>query len=267
LNRRVVDPDGRHRRLQGDWDDLARVEPFWAILTEPGRFGRWDMDEFFATGEQEVDQRIERASALGLPTRFSAVLDHGCGVGRLADGFASRAETYCGVDVSPTMITLAQRFHDGSANCRFVHVEGRLVDRFPPGTFDLAYSSRVLQHLEGTSMIRETLTDLVALLRDGGTLIFQVPLRIPLRHRLQMRRHLYGLLRRLGGDPRSLYGRLRLVPMRMHAIPEGELLAFLCRVGATVIAVDRQTDRWGLVHAYIYARKGQSAAVEGEVGA
>jgi SAM-dependent methyltransferase len=265
LNRRVLDRDRRRRRLQRDWDDLARVEPFWAILTEPGSFGRWDRDEFFATGAREVDEQLERAGALGLPTRFGAVLDHGCGVGRLAGGFASRADSYHGVDVSPTMISLARRFNEASPNCRFVHLEGRLVDGFRPGTFDLVYSSRVLQHLEGASMIRETLADLVALLRDGGTLIFQLPTRIPLRHRLQIRRHLYGVLRRLGGDPRSLYGRLRLVPMRMHAIPERELLAFLRRVGATVIAVDRETDRYGLEHAYVYARKDQSA--EGTAGA
>ena len=39
----------RHRQ---DWEHLAETDPLWAVLTHPGRKGgRWDVDEFFATGE------------------------------------------------------------------------------------------------------------------------------------------------------------------------------------------------------------------------
>ena len=38
-----------------DWDELAELDPYWAICTTPGkRFGAWEADEFFATGEREV---------------------------------------------------------------------------------------------------------------------------------------------------------------------------------------------------------------------
>ena len=42
-------------RHQQDWDRLAEVDALWAVLTVPGRKGgRWDVDEFFATGEAEI---------------------------------------------------------------------------------------------------------------------------------------------------------------------------------------------------------------------
>ena len=34
-----------------DWNELAELDPYWAILTASGkRFGGWNTDEFFATG-------------------------------------------------------------------------------------------------------------------------------------------------------------------------------------------------------------------------
>ena len=42
----------RHRQ---DWEHLAEIDPLWAVLTVRGRKGgRWDVDEFFATGEAEI---------------------------------------------------------------------------------------------------------------------------------------------------------------------------------------------------------------------
>jgi hypothetical protein len=42
---------------QRDWNDLAAVDPLWAIYSAPGkRHGRWDADEFFQTGETEIEE-------------------------------------------------------------------------------------------------------------------------------------------------------------------------------------------------------------------
>ena len=43
--------DTKHRQ---DWEELAQVDPCWAILSDPNRkFGAWDVEEFFRTGEIE----------------------------------------------------------------------------------------------------------------------------------------------------------------------------------------------------------------------
>ena len=53
----------RHRQ---DWEHLAEIDPLWAVLTVPGRKGgRWDVDEFFATGEAEIGHVISITETLG----------------------------------------------------------------------------------------------------------------------------------------------------------------------------------------------------------
>ena len=67
-----------------DWDELAELDPYWAVCTTQGRrFGRWDTDEFFATGEREVAQVLAEAEGLGIPAAHGSALDFGCGLGRL----------------------------------------------------------------------------------------------------------------------------------------------------------------------------------------
>ena len=39
-----------------DWDELAELDPYWAICTTPGkRFGAWEADEFFETYRNRPD--------------------------------------------------------------------------------------------------------------------------------------------------------------------------------------------------------------------
>ena len=55
-------------RQAQDWNELAQLDPHWAILTSPGkRFGRWDSDEFFATGTAEAEAFMRRADAARAP--------------------------------------------------------------------------------------------------------------------------------------------------------------------------------------------------------
>ena len=46
----------RHVR---DWEELAELDPLWAVLSDPRRAGgRWPIAEFFATGEGEVSDAL-----------------------------------------------------------------------------------------------------------------------------------------------------------------------------------------------------------------
>ena len=95
----------RHRQ---DWEHLAEIDPLWAVLTLRGRKGgRWDVDEFFATGEAEVGHVISIAETLGRPARAERALDFGCGVGRLTRALGARFESALGVDISAGMVDQA----------------------------------------------------------------------------------------------------------------------------------------------------------------
>ncbi len=70
------------KRLRHNWDRLARRDPFWAVLTWPGKDGgRWQADEFFATGVSEIDDLMRYIDSLGRRIARKRPLDLGCGVG------------------------------------------------------------------------------------------------------------------------------------------------------------------------------------------
>ena len=65
-------------RQQRDWEDLARLDPRWAIVAgDEHRFGRWDTDAFLETGRVEVEKAMRRAERLGRPARLRRALGFG----------------------------------------------------------------------------------------------------------------------------------------------------------------------------------------------
>ena len=88
-----------------DWEQLAELDPKWAILSSPDRrFGGWDDEEFFATGEREAERLLSRLDQTGGTSGRRAALDFGCGVGRISRALAGRYDEVVGVDISETML-------------------------------------------------------------------------------------------------------------------------------------------------------------------
>jgi SAM-dependent methyltransferase len=223
---------GRHRQ---DWDDLAALDPYWSVLTEPGkRFGGWDRQEFLRSGETEIEGLMVAARELGLPHAHEAALDFGCGLGRLTRSLARYFGQVWGVDISARMVEQARELRRDRPNCTFHTTDGTLA--FPDARFDLIYSVLVLQHQPTRAAIRAPVRELVRTFRTGGLLCFQLPSRLPLRRRLQLRRRLYGVLRTAGLGERLLYERYGLHPIRMNAVGEAEVRTIVAEAGGHVLA-------------------------------
>lgn len=44
---------------------MGKLDPLWAVYSDPKhRYGRWSLDEFFATGEKDVAVAMEAALRL-----------------------------------------------------------------------------------------------------------------------------------------------------------------------------------------------------------
>ncbi|MEN8182072.1 MAG: class I SAM-dependent methyltransferase [Myxococcota bacterium] len=242
--------------LQEDWEDLSRFDACWAILAYSGeKFGRWDLDAFLETGIAEIDAVLTRADQLGLPKRNDRVLDFGCGVGRVLRPFARRFGEYVGVDISKNMIRVAREIHSEYPNCRFVVNSEDSLRSFPDDHFDLVHTNLVLQHLQHRSTIESYLAEFVRVLNNTGLLVFQLPSHLPPLVRLEPRRRLYGVLRRLGVPKRFLYWRLGLHPSFMRSIPEPEVIAFLGSQRCEVIHVEEsKSPRYGYTSCTYYVR-------------
>ena len=211
-----------------DWDDLALVDPFWAVLAADGkRGGGWELSEFLSTGEADVEQILATASELGRPSRHERALDFGCGVGRLTRALARRFDEAVGIDVSERMLEHARRLNADTPNVTFAS-----SDEPPPEPFDLVVANLVLQHLPSKALARVYIGRLIKATRPDGLLVFQLPTKLPLARRLQPRRRLYKPLRtRVGAERLHAAG---LHPVRLLALPEPNVRATVDVAGATV---------------------------------
>lgn len=265
--------------VQETWDHLGRRDPFWAVLTNPGKEGgRWDPEEFFATGRDEIEELLEAVGEL-LPGR-SRALDFGCGVGRLSQALAEHFDRVDGVDVAPSMVALAEEHAAsreapvGAAERCVFHLNQRPdLSLFGDGTFDLVYSNITLQHME-TALAKLYVGEMLRVLVPGGAAVFQLPVeprgsrlekwvseRMPwlipwlqrLRRKIRRRapRWVYRLYRRTfkPGEPVP-----EDVPdpaddpfapdeprMEMHGLPVSEVAATLEQAGGRI----RRIETWG----------------------
>ena len=245
------------------WEEMAREDPYWAVLAFPGqKYGGWDPERFFATGEREIAAVMSRAERLSHPRRRERALDFGCGLGRLTRSLSQRFDTAIGVDISETMLERARRLNADFPGCEFrANIRPDLRD-FPDQSFDLVYSGRVLQHLPGQDDIERFLGEFVRIVRNDGLIAFQLPHALALPLRLQPRRNLYRLLRRLGFSSRFLYWRLGLHPMPMRSMATSEVERILASSSARVADVEQRQSpeiRYLRESVYFVARAGGTA--------
>jgi len=167
----------RLRLVRNTWERLARLDPYWAIITRPDWRGNpAELDEFFAGGRALIERQLAQAAAACPELRGGRALDFGCGAGRLSAALAGRFGEVVGVDISAGMIALARRHHSAVKNLTFVRNTRADLEAFRTDDFDLVYSLITLQHVP-TSLIRLYLGEFARICRPGGVLLFQVPSR------------------------------------------------------------------------------------------
>jgi len=229
-------------RLSRDWDDLAEEDALRAVLW---RDGSWELEEFLATGEREVGALVAAAEELGYPQGKERALDFGCGVGRLTRALSEHFRECVGVDVSPEMVRRAQSLNADRPGCSFVVNVAPDLRRFESGSFDLALSSKVLQHLPTRELSLAYVSELLRVLAPGGIAVFQLWTGLPLRNRLQPRRRAYALLGSLR-VPAHVLARLGLSPRgRGIAVPDDEVRATVAASGCRVARAEPDGE-WGL---------------------
>jgi SAM-dependent methyltransferase len=236
----------RHKQ---EWEELAKVDPLWAICTDAEhRGGRWELAEFFDTGEAEISEVLKASDDLGEPVRRGRALDFGCGVGRLSRPLAARFRECVGLDISEGMVKLARELNEDRPNCRFVVNDAPDLAQFESESFDFVYSSLVLQHMPSAEIVEKYIGEFLRVLRPGGLAVFQALSHIPLALRLQPRRRVYGFLRTIGLNEQFLLMRMKLTPARGLAIPEARMRQFIERHGGTAELVEASDARAEIGH-------------------
>ncbi len=114
----------------------------------------------------EVERRLV---AWDLPPPRTA-LDYGCGVGRIAQALADCGLEVTGLDLSPRMVGLAERWNRHPGRCRYAVASDAAPDGAP---FDLIYCALVLQHVPPREAAR-TLAGVLRWLSPQGMAAVQV---------------------------------------------------------------------------------------------
>lgn len=226
------------KNLKQDWEDMAELDPLWAILSVPEKqYNKWNVDEFFDTGKIEVQRLFSEIKNFDNPKNFKRVLDFGCGVGRITRAFANKFEECVGVDISYKMIQLAKKMNSSFTNCRFVLNEKADLKIFDNNYFDMIYASIVLQHISDTNIIKSYISEFVRILVPGGLLVFQLPSYIPQNMRIQIGAMEFSDLRQKGQDAKFLYEKRKLNPIKMNFIPQEIVLSLLKSKNTKILKV------------------------------
>jgi SAM-dependent methyltransferase len=165
----------RFDKLGKNWNDFAKADPLWSILTEDDKKGnRWDEEEFFEKGKKEIDELMKYSRSLNIDVKRGMALDFGCGVGRLTQALADHFEEVHGVDISPRMIELANEHNSHGSRCVY-HLNGRSdLQLFDDDVFDFIYSTITLMHMEPKYSMNY-IKEFLRVLSPNGLLVFQQP--------------------------------------------------------------------------------------------
>lgn len=214
-------------RLRRNWENLAKADAMWAILTESGKEGgRWDEDAFFRTGLDYVAWLGSWLGLHGIAVPKGDAMDFGCGIGRLTQALAPHFDSVTGVDVSAPMIELARQKNRHGDKVRYVCNQRPDLGQFASGTFAFVQTAIVLQHMRADyalGYVREFLR----VLRPGGLLFFQLPTAELVR------------------EPAPLAPALEPPDekhMEMHVTPKADVLAAIAAGGGEVLRAEE--DRW-----------------------
>jgi SAM-dependent methyltransferase len=157
------------------WEAFGESDPFFGVLSDPTKHGgRWDPDEFFASGRAHVAKLLRTLSDAGATFQPGTCLDFGCGPGRLTVPLSASFQRTVGVDVARPMIEAARRFRPQSASCEFVVNLHPDLRSFESGTFDVVHSCLVLQHIPPDVTLRY-IAEFFRVAKPGGVVVFQLP--------------------------------------------------------------------------------------------
>jgi SAM-dependent methyltransferase len=165
--------------LRRTWEELGQHDPLWAVVTSDGtRGGRWNVDEFLATGERDVERyhSLLRRHAEA-PPRLGKVLDFGCGVGRLSRAWSRRADHVIGVDIAAPMVQKGRLLLGASTNVELTVNERSDLQTFSDSEFDLVCSHICLQHMPW-SLAAGYVREFGRVARPNGLVAFQLPARL-----------------------------------------------------------------------------------------
>lgn len=208
--------------MNREWDGIAARNPHYGIFSWPDFQDPACIDEqkFDASGRVQVDTFLD---AIGIEkTRGKAMLEIGCGIGRMTHRFAELFQEVCAVDISQEMIDRARVRWGHLPNVRFVKGTGQDLAGVEDESVHFVFSFLVLQHVTDSEIVLRYIRECARVLRPSGMAFLQFGTltterssdpKVPVRSRIAG-----GLAERL---PDGLVTVLRNLKRRLNWLPSG----------------------------------------------
>jgi SAM-dependent methyltransferase len=230
----LVTPAGEDHTVDA-WEKNAQIDPLFAILTDEAKRSSWSVDDFFASGETEIGRVFAFMGNAGIaPNVAGRFLDLGCGVGRNTRALMRRFDSGIGIDISPTMISLARHYTENDpVKAAYAVNGGDDLSAVRSGSIDFLYSHIVLQHLRHRRQ-RRYIAEFMRVLAPDGIAAFQIPTG-------WISRKPYVILKTLAPYwLKNLYDAVRgqsaAIKIEMHSLPRAIVEAICIDGGGTVLS-------------------------------
>ena len=158
------------REMRRDWDERARKDALHYIASWKRD---WDVESFLASGEEDFQRMVAPVmERVGVKTT-GAMLELGCGAGRMTGSFARRWQRAYALDISQEMLGKARRIHQGASNIGWLLGNGTDLNCVATGAIDFVFSYLVLQHLPDAQLIQNYVVEMLRVLKPGSAALFQ----------------------------------------------------------------------------------------------
>ncbi len=161
-------PDESLSSSKSKWNDLAEKNARYFVLSDQGE--QIGEEEFRAAGQRDFERYIAQDPLLLeelAPFASRAVLEIGCGLGRITDFVSAHFQQVTGLDISEEMIRRATQRLGNRPNLRLLPTNG-LDYPVADNSIDLVFSFIVFQHMPSLKVIQGNLCEISRVLKLGG---------------------------------------------------------------------------------------------------
>ena len=156
---------GRDQTALGGIADIAAFFDRAAVASPEAGVALYSLGDPALLAEATAELAGWLSSQGLLPT--GAVLDLGCGIGRVAAALAPSCLSVLGLDVSAAMVAEAQRRHGTVPNLHFAITDGRSL---PPGPFGLVLAVDSMPYIHQAGAAEAVIAAAATALQPGGAM-------------------------------------------------------------------------------------------------
>jgi len=153
------------------WDARAREDPHF-FVDDRLAYGAPDLERFWSDGVETLDLILGLLGVEIAPG--DAVVEVGCGVGRITRPLAERAAAVHAFDVSGEMLARAREGNRDLTNVTWVQGSGTDLRPLGDAAADVCFSHVVFQHLPDPQITLGYVREMGRVLRPRGWAAFQI---------------------------------------------------------------------------------------------